>query len=155
MSSSLTLNSSHCAGFSKSEFAVKLKGRTHRLLPPMSQSVSCLKRQWVEFCICRQNSRHLHEFRNRPQLDRNKVVNRMNERNEMWQRSGVNWIPFIATPKERNKKRRAKSSASKFEYGRNVSCVSSTGSIEKTEAWVSLGVQFVGHTSCLWWDRGL
>ena len=45
---------------------------------------------------------------NRPRLDKKHVVSRTNERNEMWQRSCVNWIPFIATPKGRKEGRRKK-----------------------------------------------
>ena len=63
-------------------------------------------KRWVACCICRQNSRCLHESSNCPQLDKKQVVSRMNERNEMWQWSCVEWIPFIATPKEREKEAR-------------------------------------------------
>ena len=65
----------------------------------------------------------------------------------MWQRSCVNWIPFIATPKERNKKWRAKWPTLKFKIGMNVSCVPEVQ--KKTEARASLGMQFVGPASCL------
>ena len=61
------------------------------------------KTQQVVCCICRRNSRCLHESSNHPWLDKKQVVCQTNERNEMWQWSCVNWIPFIATPKERKK----------------------------------------------------
>ena len=60
------------------------------------------KRQQV-CCISRQNSRCLCESSSRPWLDKKQVVSQTNERNEMWQWSCVNWIPFIATSKERKK----------------------------------------------------
>ena len=103
---------------------VKLKGRTNRLLPPMSQSrVRHSKGQWVMCCICRQNSQRLCVFSNHPWMDKKQAVSRVNKRNEMWQWSCVNWIPFIATPIERNKKWQAKWPTSKFKNGTNVSYV--------------------------------
>ena len=59
------------------------------------------KRQWVACCICRQNCQCSHESSNHPLLDKKQVVSWTNERNEMWQRSCENWIPSIATPKEK------------------------------------------------------
>ena len=61
------------------------------------------KRQQVVCCKCRQNSRHLRESSNCPWLDKKQVVSWTNEGNEMWQRSCVEWIPFITTLKERKK----------------------------------------------------
>ena len=84
---------------------VKLKGRTRTLLPMMSQGIRCSKKQWVACCICRQNSWHLNESSNCPRLDEKQVVCWTNKRNEMWQWSCVNWIPLIATPKERSDER--------------------------------------------------
>ena len=80
-----------------------------------------------------------------------------NEGNEMWQQSCVDWIPFIATPKGKKKKERSKKwhvkwPTSKFKTSANVPCAWTPGSIEKMEVWVSLGVLFVGHMSCLWLD---
>ena len=79
------------------------------------------------------------------------VVSWMNKRNEMWWWRWVNWILFIATSKERNKKWQTKWPTSKFETSTKVSCVYQK--YRKMEVWVLLGVQFVGHVSCLWWDR--
>ena len=115
--------------------------------------VCCSKRQRVICCICRRNSWHSW-------LDKKQVVSWTNKRNKMWQRSCVDWIPFIATSKGRkegrkegrSKKRWAKWPASKFKMSMDVSCVWNTRSMEKIEAWASLEVQFVGHTSRLWWD---
>ena len=128
---------------------MKLKGRTHRLLSPMSQLGFVVQRR-VVCCICRQNSRCLCESSNHLLLDKKQMVSQPNERNEMWQRSCVNWIPFIATPKERSKKWWAKWPTSndyecvlRVEYQKH----------RKNQAWVSLGLQLVGHVSHLWWDR--
>ena len=50
---------------------VKLKGRTRRLLSPVSQPGFVVQRQREAWCcICRQNRQHLREFSNRPQLDK-------------------------------------------------------------------------------------
>ena len=55
--------------------------------------------------------------------------------------------------KERSKKWQAKWPTSKFKMSMNVSCMWSAESIvKKTEAWASSEVQFVDHTSHLWWD---
>ena len=60
-----------------------------------STEVCHSKRQGIRYYICMQNSQCLREFSNRSRLDKKKQP--VNERNEMWQRSCVNWIPFIAT----------------------------------------------------------
>ena len=81
-----------------SPFVMKLKGRTHRLLPLTSHpGVRHSKRRWVTCCICRWNSWCLCEFSNCPWLHKKQVVSWVNERNEIWQWCCVNWIPFIAT----------------------------------------------------------
>ena len=85
--------------------------------------VCCSKRQWVTCYIYRQNSQRLRKFSNNPLLDKKQVVNWVNKRNEMWQKSCVNWIPLIRSPKERNKNWWAKWPTSKFENGVNVPCV--------------------------------
>ena len=41
-----------------------------------------------------------------PGLMKKQMVSGMNKRNEMWQRSCVDWIPFITTPKGRKKEGR-------------------------------------------------
>ena len=101
---------------------MKLKGRTYRLLPLVSQLEFVIQRDNVACCICRQNSQRLRESSNRTRLDKKQVVSRMNERNEIWQRSCVDWIPFIATPK-RSKKWQVKWPISKFKTSTNVSCI--------------------------------
>ena len=100
----------------------------------------CFKKQWVVCCICRQNIRCLRESSNHPQLDKKQVVSQINERNEMWQHSCVEWFPFIATPKGRKEGRKkernewqAKLPTSKFKTSVNVSYVWSVGSIEKKQ----------------------
>ena len=115
---------------------MKLKGRTHRLLPPMSQLGFIIQRD--NTCISRQNSWRLRESSNHPRLSKKQVVRQMKERNEMWQWSFMDWIPFLATPKER-KKWQAKWPSSEFKIGVNVSCVWSTGSIEKNGSMSILG----------------
>ena len=68
-----------------------------------------------------------------------------------WDNEAV-WIEFLSTPKERNKKLQAKWPTSKFEKWCECVLHVEYRKYRKTEAWPSLGMQFVSHVSCLWWD---
>ena len=136
-------------------FGMKLKGRTCKLLPLMSRPEFVVQRDNEYICcICRQNSQCLHESSNCHWLDKKQVVGWTNKRNEMWQWSYVNWIPFIATPKERKKQEMM----SKMAYLKFRNESKSDLHVEyqkyrkKMGAWASLEVRFLGHMSRLWWD---
>ena len=73
-------------------------------------------RQQAACCTCRQNTRRLCKSSNRTRLDKKQVASQMNERNEMWQRSCVDWIPFIATPKGKKEERKKQEVTSEMAY---------------------------------------
>ena len=102
-----------------------------------------LSKKRVACCICMQNSRCFRESSNCTWLDKKQVVSQTNERNEMWQQTCVEWIPFIVTSKgrkkERSKKWRMKWLTSKFKTSANVSCVWSAWSTEKNGSMSVLG----------------
>ena len=104
------------------------------------------KRQWVVCCICKQNSQHLCDSSNRPCLDKKQVLSQTNERNEMWQRSYVQWIPLIVTPKGRKKEARSdiRNGLPQSSKWTQTCLACAVAEVQKTEAWPSLGVQFVG-----------
>ena len=81
-----------------------------------------------------------------PRLDKKQVVSQVNERNEMWQRSCVELIPFIAAPKEEWKKQEVTREMAYFKVQNKRKCVlriECQKYRKKMEAWESLGVQFL------------
>ena len=127
---------------------VKLKRNPQTAASNELTVVQHLKR-WVASWICKQNSRCLRESSNCSWLDKKLV-----KWNVTMKLCGLNsFHSNTKRKKERSKKWWAHWLTSKFKTSANMSCMWSARSIEKTEAWASLGVQFVGHASCLWWDR--
>ena len=111
------------------------------------------KRQRITWCICRRNSWRLREFSNRPQLDK-KTGGEPSEQ-EKW---NVTTKPCELNSFHSNTERKKQEVTSKMadlKVWKWRECVSRVEyrKYRKTEAWASLGVQFVGHASHLWWDR--
>ena len=134
---------------------VKLKGRTHRLLLLMSQLRFIIQRD--NECVLYMQAEQLtfSGSCNCLWLYKKQVVSQMNERNEIWQWSCVDWNPFIATPEGRRKEARHYKWNGQPQSSKQVWMCLTCGVLEvykKSEACASFRVQFIGHASRICWD---